>query len=315
MKSDISLDRRSSVEWPTVALILLCTALWLGATAFSSVLTLWVAIPLTAFAITLHSSLQHEVIHGHPTRWVWLNELMVSPSIGLVMPYERAKATHIAHHANPNIAEPFEDPESRYEDKAVWARMSPFERRLRQINNTLLGRVTIGPALALWDFYKDDWQTARNPAAPSNERRDLIRAYALHGVALVPVGLWFTFVADMPIWAFLVACYLGVSVLLIRTFLEHQAHERHAARTVIIEDTGPLSLLFLNNNLHAVHHARPTVAWYRLPALYRQEREKFLAHNGCYLYRSYLDVISRYFFCAKDPVPYPLKPSRTRTQA
>ena len=34
---------------------------------------------------------------------------------------------------------------------------------------------------------------------------------------------------------------------------------------MIIERGGPFALLFLNNNLHAVHHDRPSVPWYRIP--------------------------------------------------
>ena len=53
-------------------------------------------------------------------------------------------------------------------------------------------------------------------------------------------------VSEMPFWAYLLSAYLGLSLLKIRTFLEHQAHEKARGRTVIIEDRGPLALLFLN---------------------------------------------------------------------
>ena len=78
--------------------------------------------------------------------------------------------------------------------------------------------------------------------------------------------LWLLAVGAMPVWAYLLAAYLGWSLLKIRTFLEHRAHEAARARTVIIEDRGPLALLFLNNNFHVVHHMHPGVPWYRLPA-------------------------------------------------
>ena len=92
----------------------------------------------------------------------------------------------------------------------------------------------------------------------------------------------------------------------IRTFLEHQAHERAAARSVIIEDRGPLALLFLNNNYHAVHHANPRLAWYRLPAEFARRREEWLRRNGGYAYRSYGEVFRRYLFRRKDPVAHPI---------
>jgi fatty acid desaturase len=112
----------------------------------------------------------------------------------------------------------------------------------------------------------------------------------------------------MPVWAYLLAAYLGWSLLKIRTYLEHRAHEAARARTVVIESRGPLSLLFLNNNFHVVHHMHPGVAWYKLPALYFGNREHYLRRNESYLYRSYVDIFRQYLFHAKDPVPHPVFP-------
>jgi fatty acid desaturase len=88
-----------------------------------------------------------------------------------------------------------------------------------------------------------------------------------------------------PIW--------GLSILKIRTFLEHQAHERSSARTVIIEDRGRLAFLFLNNNLHVVHHMHPKLPWYRLPRIYFNNQEKYLRRNDGYRYASYAEIFRR----------------------
>ena len=48
------------------------------------------------------------------------------------------------------------------------------------------------------------------------------------------------------------------------------------------------------------------VPWYRLPRLYFANRERYLARNDGYMYRSYAEVFRRYLFRAKDPVPHPL---------
>jgi len=116
----------------------------------------------------------------------------------------------------------------------------------------------------------------------------------------------------MPIWAYLVASYLGISILKNRTFLEHQAHEKARGRTVIIEDRGPLALLFLNNNYHVVHHMHPKLAWYKLPRMFAQDRGKYLERNDGYYYRSYAEIFGRHFLRAKDPVPHPLWPHPDR---
>ena len=136
----------------------------------------------------------------------------------------------------------------------------------------------------------------------------MLLAWALHlpGVALV--ALWLGTVGTMPVWAYLLAAYLGWSLLKIRTFLEHRAHDAARARTVVIESRGPLSLLFLNNNFHVVHHMHPGVAWYRLPALYFANREHYLRRNDGYLYRNYTQIIRTFLVRAKDPVPHPIFP-------
>jgi fatty acid desaturase len=106
--------------------------------------------------------------------------------------------------------------------------------------------------------------------------RQVMRDWALHGLGVALVVLWIR-AAPMTGWGYLAAAYLGHAILKIRTFLEHRAHEAARARTVIVEDRGPLSLLFLNNNLHVVHHMHPQVPWYELPALYAANK----AHYPC----------------------------------
>jgi fatty acid desaturase len=122
----------------------------------------------------------------------------------------------------------------------------------------------------------------------------------------VPVVAWLWLVGSMPWWQYLAAAWAALGILRIRTFLEHQAHERAGARSVIIEDRGPLALLFLNNNYHAVHHAKPGLAWYRLPGEFERRRAHWLERNGGYAYRSYAEVFRRYLWRRKDPVAHPI---------
>lgn len=76
----------------------------------------------------------------------------------------------------------------------------------------------------------------------------------------------------------------------------------------MIEDRGPLALLFLNNNFHIVHHMHPGVPWYRLPGLYFADADRYLRRNHGYRYRSYAQILRRHLLRAKDPVPHPLWP-------
>lgn len=291
-------------EWPTLALVVAVYAVWLGATVFAAALTPWLAVPALALAITLHSSLQHEVIHGHPLPSRRLSEALVRPPLGLAFPYERFRDTHLAHHRDAILTDPYDDPESNYLDPAIWARLSRPLRAALRVNNTLLGRMIVGPALGTFVFLRDD--AARIRAGDGALRRVWLR----HGVGVAAVLGFVAAVGAMSIPAYLLASYLALSILKIRTFLEHQAHERALGRSVIIEDRGPLAFLFLNNNLHAVHHAYPQVPWYRLPALYAARREEWLRRNLGYRYDGYGQILRRHLLRRKDPVPHPLWPAQ-----
>jgi fatty acid desaturase len=65
-------------------------------------------------------------------------------------------------------------------------------------------------------------------------------------------------------------------------------------------------VLFLFNNLHHTHHARPGVAWYRLPALTEQLGSADVARNGAGFYRGYVEVVRRFAFRPFDTPVNPL---------
>ena len=290
------------IEWPTVAMLLATYA------AFALGGWLWpvagaLSILLTGLALAQFSSLQHEVLHHHPFRVQWLNEALVFPALMPCVPYLRFKDTHLQHHFDPALTDPYDDPESNYLDPAVWAKTTPLLQRLLRWNNTLAGRMLLGPALGTWIFLRQELALLR-----AGEGRVML-AWGLHLIGMVPLLLWLQWVG-MPLWAYLLAVYLGTALLKIRTYLEHRAHEAFRARTVVIEDRGPLSYLFLNNNFHVVHHMHPTLPWYELPALYASRRAHYLRRIEAYVYRSYGQIIRQYFWHAKDPVPHPIWPVR-----
>ena len=287
------------VAYPVV-LIVAVTVGWAAVTACAGSLGVPLAVAALALLLALHSSLQHEVIHGHPTGVRAIDEALVFPAFGLLVPYGRFRDQHLAHHHDPLLTDPYDDPESNYLDPAVWLRLPRPVRALLAANNTLLGRMAIGPFVGTFVLWRDDWRAFRAG------NRGVGRAWVLHGLALVPVAAWLGLAGTMPLLAYLLGCWGGLAILRIRTFLEHQAHARAAARSVIIEDRGPLAFLFLNNNFHAVHHAHPRLPWYRLPGEYARRREHFLRKNGGYRYRSYGAVFARHLFRRKDPVAHPI---------
>jgi fatty acid desaturase len=289
------------IEWPTLSLILGCYGVWFALLWLLPGVSLFLTILCVGLLCALHSSLTHEVLHGHPFRSKALNEALMALPLTLAIPYNRFRDQHLAHHQDSSLTDPYDDPESNYLDPMIWARLPGWKKALYRVNNTLFGRVLIGPALGQASFMRQE------VAAALRGDRAVLLAWALHlpGVAAV---LWLVAQTPMPIWAYVFCAYLGLGLIKIRTFLEHRAHEKSRARTVIVEDRGPLAFLFLNNNLHVVHHMNPGAPWYALPSLYRDGRDRYLACNESYAYRSYGQVFRRHLFRAKDPVPHPLWP-------
>jgi fatty acid desaturase len=239
-------------------------------------------------------------LHGHPTRSALANEALVSLPLGLFFPYRRFKAMHLRHHNNAALTDPYDDPESFYYAMADWHVLPGWLRAILDFNNTFLGRFTLGPLIMLVGLVGSEARLIRHGD------RDVLKAWLLHCAGIAAVLVWTWAICGIPVWIYVAAAYLGLSVLNLRTFAEHQAHERRGARTAIVEASPIFGLLFLNNNLHYVHHEHPRVPWYRLPALYRSRRDEFLAENEGYCFSGYLSMIRRYLFVRKTPVPHPL---------
>ncbi|MEM8751968.1 MAG: fatty acid desaturase [Pseudomonadota bacterium] len=284
-------------EWPTWAALALCHALFVGLTLAAPGAPI-LYLPL-AVVLAFHSSLQHEAIHGHPTRSAAVNEALVFLPLGLSFPFRRYRDLHLSHHLDARLTDPYDDPESWYLDPTVWSRASWPLRRLLVANNCALGRMIFGPAIGVARFVGSEARLLREG------RRDVAVAWALHGAGAALVVAWLVHAGVSPL-GYALASYGGLSLINLRSFLEHRAEERVAGRSAIVEDRGPLALLYLNNNLHAVHHAHPELAWYELPARYRERRERYAAMNGGYVFRSYGEVLSRHALRPKEPPAHPL---------
>lgn len=263
-----------------------------------------------AIAAALHSSLQHEMVHGHPTRSAAINEALVFIPLPVFYPYRRFKSLHLRHHHDERLTDPYDDPESYYLAGRDYARLPAWLRFLLQINNSLAGRLVIGPALMVAGFYKKEVR-----AIAAGDRR-IIEAWLRHAAGLVPLVLWLELVCGIPFWLYVLApAYAGLSIIAIRTFCEHRWANPVDGRTIIVENAGIMSWLFLNNNLHLVHHTYPTLPWYMLPALYRTRRAEWIARNSGYVFDSYLDIARRWLFARKEPVIHPALPAETAGHA
>ncbi len=289
------------VEWPT---LLVAAAVYAGfglLTWSSAALPWWLVLPLGGFLVAWHVSLQHEAVHGHPTPWPWLNEALVLPSLWLWMPFRIYRETHLVHHTDELLTDPLEDPESYYVTPQAWGHLGPLGRGFLWAHNTSLGRLVLGPLLCVWRLFAGE--AARLARGDTRNAG----AWLLHLAGCALVLVWALWVCAMPLLDYLVFfAYPGISLTLLRSFLEHQARDDVGERSVIVEAGWPLALMFLNNNLHALHHAEPGTAWYALPARYRARRDELLSRNGGYLFKGYGEVVGRYLLRAKENPRHPL---------
>ena len=259
----------------------------------------WLTVPMLALVLAWHGSLQHEVLHGHPFRSQRANNALGSVPLGLRLAYPVYRRYHLDHHCCGHVTDPIEDVESYYFSADVWRRFPSAARWFWTTHNTMSGRLLIGPAVETIGVYRWQWQQIRAGD------RELARWWATHFVRAALVVFLVVGVAGLPLWTYLLGAYAGQSLSLVRSFCEHRWVSEAGARTAMVR-SGPLfSLLFLNNNLHLTHHARPGVPWYRLSGLADELGSDDEAAADAGLYRGYWDVFRRY---AVRPFDHPLHP-------
>lgn len=288
------------LELPTWLLIISIYGGWVALMMNGATLPWWLFCPLGAVVVAWQGSLQHELLHGHPTRWTLFNSLLGWAPLNLWMPYHVYCESHLEHHRVETLGEPKKDPESYYFLQQDWNSLCPVRRTLLRINNTMLGRAVVGPMIGITRFalaelgllIKGDF--SHLPGWIFHAALATAMLYGLQNYFGIPAWLYAIGVA-----------YPSTSFILMRSYLEHRPSEIPGHRTVIVEGSWFWRLLFLNNNLHVCHHDEPGVAWYRLPAIYRENREAILERNGGYLFRSYGEVARNYLFRMKDTPVYP----------
>jgi fatty acid desaturase len=295
------------MDWPTVLLAVGIYGAFGLLTWFARDLSWWAIVPLGAIIVCLQSSLQHEAVHGYPTPWRWGNYAIAAPSLWLWLPYGINRRGHLQHHIDEHLTDPRLDPESNYLTAAAWGEMAPFHRLLRQAMTTILGRIVIGPlyyaAQALGELLlaarRGDW--------------DQLKHWAIHAAAVAPVLWWVTTACGITFSEYLLSfAWPGTGLAMIRSFAEHRAAPDVAARTATVEAGWFISFLFLNNNLHALHHAEPRSPWHRRPVTYRQHRAEILGRSRYHLLTGYAALFRNHLLDAKEPLVHPAE-ARART--
>lgn len=289
-----------AIEVPTVLLLIVAYGGWLGITLAYGRWPLWVVAPVCAVLLTLHSSLQHEILHGHPTRWHSVNRLLGLVPLSLWVPYERYRQKHLTHHLNERLTDPLDDPETFYWTPEAWANLDPVSRALVRVQQTLAGRVLLGP---FWQIPR--FLLAELRAVVRNEE-GLRAVWLEHLLWCIPVVAWIKLVCGMPLWLYVIAMVVPAKgILVIRSFAEHRARPGVRQRTAIVERSWILGPLYLFNNLHSLHHEAPMIPWYEYNERYRATRERLIAENGGLVYATYFDVARRFMFRPHDSPLHP----------
>jgi len=297
-------QRRSSLtwrtEWPTWLVIGAIYGGWFSVASHARTLGLGIALPLLVLFSAWYMSLQHELLHGHPTRFPLINALIGFAPLAAWFPYRVYRDLHLQHHDDPHLTHPDIDPESYFVTRDAWREAGTLTRMLLIARNTFAGRLLLGPAFSI---AATATQALRKPM--HGDWSD-VPAWFAHLAALTALIVWLDRACGIAPWLFFAGvAYPALALSAVRSFHEHRAAASHAERSVINEAAWFWRLLFLNNNYHAVHHDLPGVPWYALRDVYRARRGDYLARNGGFIVRGYFEWLRRH---ALWPVAHAMHP-------
>lgn len=291
-------------EWPTWLLIVLVYGAWLAGLLLTRAHGLVWGTPLLILATAWYMSLQHELVHGHPTRLRWLNKLLGYAPLAAWFPFTVYLESHLRHHHDADLTLPGIDPETHYVSQATWQRSGGLMRALFVLRKSFWGRLLVGPAMAVAAMLREALGQLR-----AGELRHL-PMWGLHLAALAAL-LWLVErVAGIAPWYYLLAvAYPALALVMVRSYYEHRAAPDCKHRTVLNEAAWPMRLLYLNNNYHLVHHDLPALPWYLLGRVYRADRAAYFARSGGFRIGGYAQLAWRFGFRAIDAPVHPYAPA------
>lgn len=283
------------LAWQTLLVWLGCIVALVALMSWHDLLPVTLVVIVGGFLIALYGSLQHEAIHGMLAQGELSNRLLVSLPLTLWLPFQCYRMDHIAHHRCDRLTDPLKDPESYF---LVGSGPTVF-RRMYLINQTLAGRLVFGPWISAISYWLHEIRRVREG---DSSRLSIWVRHVLG--TLVLLWLLQQVFGLSPLEFLLMFAWPGMSLTLLRSFAEHQPHANEMLTTTIVE-AGPItSLLFLNNNLHWLHHRHPDLRWYQLPSLYRA-RQLDLRDRGIRIRSGYGELVRDNLFRPLYPAVHP----------
>ena len=249
---------------PTAALAILTFSAWCWVSwqAFSGGFSLVLACLLNTVLAYISFTPQHDAVHGsissnHKWRNEWIGRLAGIP---LFSPFYAFQRLHLAHHRHTN------DPEK---DPDFWSGTGPWY---------LLPLRWLSQEPYYWYM-----SATKLKETSRRKRKEVVLTLLLFyggSVAMAVSGH-----ASAVIWAWIVPSRLASAMLaFLFDYLPHKPHrismkESPFKATRNIEGPG-LSIMFLAQNYHLVHHTFPTVPFYRYLRIWRKHRGWFESHGG-----------------------------------
>jgi beta-carotene hydroxylase len=200
----------------------------------------------------------HDAVHRCASKNKLINELVMQ----IVWPvYLNAptifRKIHLAHHARTN--HPKLDPD-HFTSAPSWT-----EKWIRSF-------------ILIFSYY--GFSMKHFPRTPSNLFWMTVSALSLPAAITIAVLSPFTALL-FAVW--IVPAYVGIGILgFINTAWPHHpgnSQDRYK-NTSIMMVPAPLKLLMLNQNLHLVHHLRPTIPWYQYEEFWEENKESLIASGA-----------------------------------
>jgi fatty acid desaturase len=310
-KADVPVNFAASIEWPTWLLWGVIWLAWWGLVQGYAALTPWLATPLLVVLLTWYTSFQHELTHGHPTRNATVNRLLGLPPLAIWYPFDTYKTDHLKHHEDAHLTVPGVDTESNYVSAEQAAKMGALALWLCTSQRTALGRIGIGPAIVLVSLLSKVYRQVVTGDFAA------LRESALHLVLVALLLWWIDTNTAISAWHYCFGiAYPALGLAMLRSLYEHRPGTLPAHRTVINEAGFFWRLLYLNNNYHVVHHAYPTLAWYRIPAAYAADRQGYRLRNQGFVLPGYGWLLRKFAWTPVDsPVLAEPEAALVRTQS
>ncbi len=288
-------------EWPTWVALVAVYGAWVAAICGSVVLGPYLTTPLLILICAWYMSIQHELVHGHPTRIRWLNKALGFAPLAIWFPYTLYAESHLRHHNDKNLTLPDIDPETHYVSGARWDTSGKVMRLLYTARKSFWGRFFFGPAMSLMPTF---YEAVEQPLTGNFKYVPMwLTHLVLTGVMLAAVN---SYAGISPLHYMFGIAYPALSLAMVRSYYEHRAADNCKHRIVINEASWPMRFLYLNNNYHLVHHDLPSLPWYLLPQVYQANRDDYIARCDDFLIPGYGKLMRQFGFRPVDAPVHPI---------